>query len=77
MRDPSSAAAAAAGGAETPEKRCSTRASLSALTRCAADRWLKAARQLRLSPHGEENGTFRGLSCICVRASASRALTLA
>lgn len=58
MRDPSSAAAAAA-GAETPEKRCSTRASPSALTRSAADRWLKAAPRLRLSPHGEENGRSR------------------
>lgn len=63
MRDPPSAAAA---GAETPEKRGSNRASLSALTRSAADRWLKAAQHLRLSPHGEENGTFRGLSCFCL-----------
>ncbi|MCI4378871.1 hypothetical protein PGIGA_G00221330 [Pangasianodon gigas] len=56
MRDPpSDAVGAAAAGAETPEKRCSNRAFLSALTRSAADRWLKAAQHLRLSPHGEEN----------------------
>ncbi|KAB5574589.1 hypothetical protein PHYPO_G00210690 [Pangasianodon hypophthalmus] len=61
MRDPPSAAVgAAAAGAETPEKRCSNRAFLSALTRSAADRWLKAAQHLRLSPHGEEN---ENMSC--------------
>lgn len=76
MRDPSSAAVTAAAGAEIPEKRCSNRASLSALTRSAADRWLKAAQHLHLSPHGEENGTFLGLSCFCL-LSASRGVTLA